>query len=79
MTSLVKAKTVQEALDLKDNFLTLITTDCGEECRAKVGRLKALEGVKKFPVRVKCATLVWRALEAALEKGIVKISTEALD
>lgn len=77
MTSMVKDKTVQEALALKDHFLTMITTDCTDECRQKVGRLKALEGVKQFPVRVKCATLVWRALEAALEKGILEISTES--
>ena len=42
-----------------------------------LGRLKIFEGVKKFPVRVKCAMLIWRALEDAMKhrseknKGIV--------
>lgn len=76
MTSMVKNQKVEDALALKNEFLKLVTTDCTEECRSKVGRLKALEGVKQFPVRVKCATLVWRALEAALETGKNEISTE---
>lgn len=83
MTAMVKGKPVNEILALKDNFLQLVTTDtCSDECRQQVGRLKVFEGVKQFPVRVKCATLIWRALEAALETatedptGDVLVSTE---
>ncbi len=76
MTSLIKGKSTQEALDLKNTFLELIMTDCTDECREKAGRLKVLEGVKQFPIRVKCATLVWRALEAALSQKDQAISTE---
>ena len=41
-----------------------------------IGKLAVFEGVKDFPVRVKCATLVWRALESALENDGESISTE---
>ncbi|RAP30268.1 SUF system NifU family Fe-S cluster assembly protein [Candidatus Marinamargulisbacteria bacterium SCGC AG-343-D04] len=63
MTQKLKGLTVEEALELKDNFISLITTD---EEDVDVGKLIVLKGVKKFPVRVKCALLVWRALEDAL-------------
>ena len=41
-----------------------------------LGHLTLFENVKEFPIRVKCATLIWRALEAALNKTESKISTE---
>ena len=39
-------------------------------------RLAVLSGVREFPVRVKCATLAWHALKAALAKSESKVSTE---
>jgi nitrogen fixation protein NifU and related proteins len=41
-----------------------------------LGKLRALEGVKEFPSRVKCATLAWHALNAALQQNQVQVSTE---
>ena len=67
MTQALKGKTLQEALELKDNFLSLITDD--DYIGADLGKLNVFEGVKKFPVRVKCAALVWRALEDALDES----------
>ena len=76
MSSAIKTKSIDEATALKDAFLNLVMDD---EPRADtkdiVGRLKIFEGVKKFPIRVKCATLIWRALEAAMAREAV-VSTE---
>ena len=76
MTDALKGKTVEECLALKDQFLDLVTQD--KEVDSSLGKLKVFEGVKQFPVRVKCAALVWRALEDALEQGSEEhsISTE---
>lgn len=41
-----------------------------------LGKLRALEGVKDFPSRVKCATLAWHALNSALKGGVKSVSTE---
>jgi nitrogen fixation NifU-like protein len=41
-----------------------------------VGKLRALEGVREFPMRVKCATLPWHTLQAALEQRTQTVSTE---
>jgi nitrogen fixation NifU-like protein len=68
LTTSIKGKTVKEALDMKDNFLKLVTESCDGNCAQCLGKLKIFEGVKKYPVRVKCATLIWRALEDALVK-----------
>ncbi len=69
MTTSLKGKSKEEALQLKDCFLKMVTEDCSAECQEKLGKLKVFEGVKHYPVRVKCAALVWRALEDALNTG----------
>jgi len=43
---------------------------------ASLGKLAALSGVREFPARVKCASLCWHTLNAALEHGAATISTE---
>ncbi|MGH7596002.1 MAG: Fe-S cluster assembly sulfur transfer protein SufU, partial [bacterium] len=64
MTELVKGKTVAEARDAIASFKHMLT---GEgEAEVDLGNLEALSGVKQFPVRVKCATLAWKALESCL-------------
>jgi nitrogen fixation protein NifU and related proteins len=68
MTAEIEGKSVADAARLKDHFLRLLTApETSEEDRRGAGRLKFFEGVKQFPVRVKCATLAWRALEEALK------------
>ncbi|MBI3251863.1 MAG: SUF system NifU family Fe-S cluster assembly protein [Candidatus Omnitrophica bacterium] len=80
MTSFIEGKPVKDAEALKNQFLRFLTRDpVSEDTRAAVGRLKIFEGVRQFPVRVKCATLIWHALEDALadagrKKG--QVSTE---
>ncbi len=55
-------------------------TDGREDTAVKLGDLRLLEGVRKFPQRVKCAMLAWRAVEQALEQnaGAATVSTEPL-
>ena len=68
MTTLIEGKTLKEAAELKDNFIRLLTSsETSEDMRSKAGRLKLFEGVRQFPVRVKCATLIWHALADALK------------
>jgi len=65
--------TVAEALALKNRFLEFLNADGDPD---GLGKLAALGGVRQFPARVKCATLVWRAFEAAIESGGHPVSTE---
>ncbi len=68
MTTFAKGKSVQEIAGIKDSFLHMLTRDkISDEERSKIGRLTIFEGVKEFPVRVKCATIAWHALEDALK------------
>ena len=79
MTSLIQNKDSKSVESLKDSFIRLLTTDnVTEEDKKNLGSLKIFEGVKNYPIRVKCATLIWRALEAALKTDSQKneVSTE---
>jgi nitrogen fixation NifU-like protein len=67
MTDAVKGRTVSEARELFDRFHEVITTPPDEPV-ADVGKLSVLAGVRQFPVRVKCASLAWHTLKAALER-----------
>ena len=70
LTTMIEGKSVKEAEALKHGFIDLLTTDStSPDQKAVLGRLKIFEGVKKFPVRVKCATLIWHALGDALKDG----------
>jgi nitrogen fixation NifU-like protein len=78
MTVAVEGQASRDAEVLKNHFIGLLTGDASlAEHREGVGRLKFFEGVKNFPVRVKCATLAWRALEEALKGlGPKEVTTE---
>jgi len=68
MTQLVKGKSTQEIDALRNQFRDLmlgVTSPSGEE-ESKLGSLRALSGVARFPARVKCALLAWNALDNAL-------------
>lgn len=73
MTEAVKGMSVDEAKALFNDVHALIT-DAGDP--AQVGKLAVLEGVKEFPMRIKCATLAWHTLNAALENRTGTVSTE---
>ena len=68
MTLKLKGKTRDEAQRLLRNFQQLVTGD-GEPETKGLGDAILLRGVRKFPQRVKCAMLAWRAFEQALQEG----------
>ncbi len=73
MTEHLKGKTLAEAEAVSRGFLELVT---GKAAPAGLGKLEAFAGVGEFPARVKCATLVWHTLKAALENRPEPVSTE---
>ena len=76
MTQAVKGKSKQEAELLFDEFHRMVTGQLNEETEPnELGRLKIFAGVRDFPVRVKCATLAWHTLHAALNNQTIT-STE---
>ena len=78
MTIKLKGKTRAEAAELGRAFHDLVTTDAAVATKG-LGDLQLLQGVRKFPQRVKCAMLPWRAVEQALAQtaGESTVSTEA--
>jgi nitrogen fixation NifU-like protein len=76
MTAAVKGKTRAEAEDLFDRFHQLVTGTLPESEQQSLGSLRALGGVSRFPLRVKCASLAWHALHSALASNETEVSTE---
>jgi nitrogen fixation NifU-like protein len=81
MTELVKGKSFNETKEIMIAFLNMIkntseiqSDHLDEEQKIK---LMSLSGVKKFPMRVKCATLSWHTLVSAIEGKVKEINTEA--
>jgi nitrogen fixation NifU-like protein len=67
MTQAVKGKSRKQAEDLFTEFHSMVTGELDEETEENsLGNLKIFAGVREFPVRVKCATLPWHTLQAAL-------------
>lgn len=75
MTEAIKGRPVAEVEQLFAEFHRMITGS-GDENPAELGKLEVLAGVREFPVRVKCATLAWHTLHAALVGGARSVSTE---
>ncbi len=67
MTDAVKGRTVEEALEMAGIFSSMMQ---GQEYEEKydLGDIEALQGVTKFPARIKCATLAWKAMEKGLNE-----------
>lgn len=74
MTGAVKGLRIAEVEALFSQFHVLVTE--GKEADASIGKLAVFAGVAEFPVRVKCATLAWHTLMAALAKQSGSVSTE---
>lgn len=66
MTQAVKGKTVEDALALSDIFSNIMQGKDYDEDQFDLGDIEALQGVCKFPARIKCATLAWKAMEKGL-------------
>ena len=76
MTQAVKGKSKEEVETLFNEFHLMVTGELDEEAEGNsLGNLKIFAGVREFPVRVKCATLPWHTMHAALNKQD-QISTE---
>lgn len=77
MTDSLKGKTIQEAEQLFENFHNLIIDENEPELDQiqSLGKLAALAGVKKYPARVKCATLCWHTLHSALQGDTICSAT----
>jgi len=76
MTSIVKGKTTDEAEVLFGQFHDLVTTSTTPEDIESLGKLAVFSGVREYPARVKCASLAWHTLHAALISEDSAVSTE---
>lgn len=77
MTSELKGKTLDEAEILFQTFHEMITTDPSiEQDTEQLGKIAVFAGVREYPARVKCASLAWHTLKAALTDGATAVSTE---
>jgi nitrogen fixation protein NifU and related proteins len=76
MTQALKGKTKRQAEELFERFHDLVTGKSENENSDELGKLAVFSGVSEFPVRVKCASLAWHAMKAALEGEAAQISTE---
>ena len=74
MTDSIKGRPVAEVRALFQRFHTMVTTP-PEQSVEDMGKLSVLAGVREFPVRVKCASLAWHTLKAALDRDPIT-STE---
>ncbi len=77
MTATLKGKTATEAEAIFETFHKMVTADLSRTFDPlEMGKLAAFAGVREFPVRVKCATLPWHTVRAALEGKPEPVSTE---
>jgi nitrogen fixation protein NifU and related proteins len=76
MTQSVKGKTLAEAEKLFRLFHNLVTHSPADNHQNELGKLTVFSNVSEYPVRVKCATLAWHTLHAALEGKQDQVSTE---
>ena len=76
MSEALKGKTPAQAAAMFDAFHALVTGHVPEQGGPALGKLEVLGGVAEFPIRVKCATLAWHTLQAALRGDTQPVSTE---
>ena len=83
MTEALKGRSVEEARKLFHGFHSLLTAGdtgdtggIGDTDPGTLGKLVVFTGVREFPIRVKCATLAWHAVQAALDQQDHPVSTE---
>jgi nitrogen fixation NifU-like protein len=75
MTEAIKGKDKTQISGLFNKVHSLLTTQ-DAVADSSLGKLAALSGVREYPARVKCASLCWHTLNAALDKGAATVSTE---
>ncbi|AWE08457.1 SUF system NifU family Fe-S cluster assembly protein [Lysinibacillus sp. 2017] len=67
MTQIVKGKKVEEALELAEIFSKMMLGEDFDHEKYELEDIEALQGVAKFPARIKCATLAWKAMEKGVK------------
>ena len=67
MTQAIKGKSLDEVLQMSDIFSNMMLGEDVDEIDLDLGDIEALQGVSKFPARIKCATLAWKAAEKAVD------------
>ena len=75
MTESVKGRSVADVEEIFDGFHQMLTGVAAEQ-GIDLGKLKVFEGVREYPVRVKCATLAWHTLHAAMQDTDDAVTTE---
>jgi len=73
MTEALKGKTLADTRELFDRFHGAVAEETDE---VELGKLEVFKGVRQFPMRVKCATLAWHTLRAALADDATEVTTE---
>ncbi|TGB02210.1 Fe-S cluster assembly sulfur transfer protein SufU [Halobacillus salinus] len=68
MTQAIKGKPVDDALKMSEIFSELMQGNDVEDDNIDLGDIEALQGVSKFPARIKCATLAWKAMEKGVDE-----------
>lgn len=76
MTEALKGKNKKEACEIFSHFHEMVTNHGDEKDFSCLGKLAVLKGVAEFPARIKCATLSWHTLIAAMENNPNPVSTE---
>jgi nitrogen fixation NifU-like protein len=77
MTDALKGKTLDEANKFFDRFHDMVTTPANVEVKSEaLGKMAVLAGVREYPMRVKCASLAWHTLKAAMQAENHVVSTE---
>jgi len=76
MTAALKGKTVAEAEAIFGQFHAMVMGEDEDVDAENLGKLAVFSGVREFPARVKCASLAWHTLHAALEQQDTPVSTE---
>jgi nitrogen fixation NifU-like protein len=67
MTTILKGSTVNEAEHFFNNFHKMLTDEGEIDLTDKMCKTEVLKGVKEFPSRIKCATLIWHTMKSAIE------------
>lgn len=77
MTQMLKGKTIKEAEEIFERFHDMVTGKTAEDDEFDdLGKLAVFQGVREFPVRVKCATLAWHTVIAAIKDEKAPVTTE---
>ena len=77
MTAALKGKPVPEAVAMFEKFQEMVTAEVDAPVDDQsLGKMAVFAGVREFPMRVKCATLAWHTMKAALDEDQAPVSTE---